>query len=63
MSKKTFSEQDIEILSKNKYVKNVSEKSITYTNDLKFILLQNIIIKNYLEIFLKKQASILILLD
>ena len=61
MSKKTFSEQDIEILSKNKYVKNVSEKSITYTNE--FILLQNIIIKNYLEIFLKKQASILILLD
>ena len=35
MSKKTFSEQDIEILSKNKYVKNVSEKSITYTNEFK----------------------------
>lgn len=35
MSRKTFSKQDIEILSKNKYVRNVSEKSITYTNEFK----------------------------
>ena len=35
MSKKTFSKQDIEVLSKNKYVRNVSEKSITYTNEFK----------------------------
>ena len=55
MSKKTFSEQDIEILSKNKYVKNVSEKSITYTNEFKIhFLLQNIIIKNYQQIFLRR---------
>ncbi len=35
MSKKTFSKQDIKALSKNKYVRNVSEKSITYTNKFK----------------------------
>lgn len=35
MSKKTFSKQDIEVLSNNKYVRNVSEKSITYTNEFK----------------------------
>lgn len=35
MSKKTFSKQDIEVLSRNKYVQNVSEKSITYTNEFK----------------------------
>ncbi len=35
VSKKTFSKQDIEVLSNNKYVRNVSEKSITYTNEFK----------------------------
>ena len=32
MSKKIFSEKEINELSKNKYVKNVSQKGITYTN-------------------------------
>ncbi len=35
MSKKIFSEQEILELSKNKYVKNVSSKGITYTNEFK----------------------------
>ncbi len=35
MSKKLFSHKDIEVLSKNKYVKNVSEKGITYTDEFK----------------------------
>ena len=35
MSKKIFSEKDINELSKNKYVKKVSEKGITYTNEFK----------------------------
>jgi hypothetical protein len=35
MSKKIFSRQEIEILEKNKYVKRVSEKALTYTDELK----------------------------
>lgn len=35
MSKKTFTNKEIEILANNKYVLNVSEKSITYTNEFK----------------------------
>ena len=35
MSKKLFSNYEIEILSKNKYVKKVSEKGITYTDEFK----------------------------
>lgn len=35
MSKKLFSSKDIEILSKNKYVKKVSEKGITYSDEFK----------------------------
>lgn len=35
MSKKLFSNSDIKILSKNKYVKKVSEKGITHTDEFK----------------------------
>jgi putative transposase len=35
MSKKLFSSKQIDILSNNKYVLNVSEKAITYTNEFK----------------------------
>jgi len=35
MSKKLFTNKDVEILSNNKYVLNVSEKAITYTNEFK----------------------------
>jgi transposase len=39
MSKKIFTEKEIEILSNNKYVKNVSEKGITYTDEFKRIFI------------------------
>ena len=35
MSKKIFSLKEIEILRKNKFVKNVSEKGITYSDEFK----------------------------
>ncbi|ARC83204.1 putative transposase OrfA [Clostridium argentinense CDC 2741] len=35
MSKKIFTENEIAILSKNKFVKNVSSKGITYTDEFK----------------------------
>ena len=35
MSKKLFTEQEIEILRENKYVKRVGAKGITYTDELK----------------------------
>ncbi len=35
MSKKLFSDKQIKILSANKYVKSVSEKGITYTDEFK----------------------------
>lgn len=37
MSKKIFSDKEIKDLSKNKYVKNVTEKGITYTNEFKLL--------------------------
>lgn len=39
MSKKLFTVQEIELLSKNKYVKNVSQKGITYTDEFKHIFI------------------------
>jgi len=35
MSKKIFTEQEIELLKQNKYVKRVGTKEITYTDELK----------------------------
>jgi len=35
MSKKLFTDEEVNILSKNKYVKNVSSKGITYTDEFK----------------------------
>lgn len=35
MSKKLFSNEDVKLLSNNKYVLNASEKAITYTNEFK----------------------------
>lgn len=35
MSKKLFTEDEVELLSKNKYVKNVSIKGITYTEEFR----------------------------
>ena len=39
MSNKLFTDQEIKILSKNKYVKNVSMKGITYTDEFKNIFI------------------------
>lgn len=39
MSIKKFSVQEIEILKKNQYVKNVSDKSITYTDEFKEVFM------------------------
>ncbi len=39
MSKKLFSNNDIKILSKNKYVKKVSKKGITYTDEFKILFI------------------------
>ena len=39
MSKKIFTEEEVTILSKNKYVKKVSDKGITYTDEFKRIFI------------------------
>lgn len=39
MSNKLFTNKEIKILSKNKYVKNVSTKGITYTDEFKNIFI------------------------
>ena len=39
MSNKIFTEEEIAILSKNKYVKKVSNKGITYTDEFKRIII------------------------
>lgn len=44
MSKKLFTESDILILSKNPYVKNVSSKSITYTDEFKAYFMSEYIV-------------------
>lgn len=39
MSKRIFSLEEIDVLSQNKYVKNISEKAITYTEEFKQIFI------------------------
>ncbi|SHJ40346.1 hypothetical protein SAMN02745248_01859, partial [Hathewaya proteolytica DSM 3090] len=39
MSNKLFTKEEVKILSKNKYVKNVSNKAITYTDEFKSIFI------------------------
>lgn len=39
MSNKIFTKEEVKILSKNKYVKTVSEKAITYTDEFKRIFI------------------------
>ncbi|SQB12454.1 transposase-like protein [Clostridium beijerinckii] len=38
MSKKLFSDEEIKSLSKNRYVKSVSKRGITYTDEFKNIV-------------------------
>lgn len=39
MSKKLFSDEEIKLLSNNKYVKNISSKAITYTDEFKLLFI------------------------
>lgn len=39
MSKKTFTKEEVKVLSKNKYVKNISKKSITYTSEFRRVFI------------------------
>lgn len=39
MSKKLFSVEEIDVLSKNKYVKSVSKRGITYTDEFKSLFI------------------------
>jgi transposase len=39
MSKKIFTEKEIKLLSANKYVKSVSSKGITYTDEMKHLFI------------------------
>ena len=39
MSKKLFTEKEVSILKQNKYVKKVSSKGITYTDEFKRIFI------------------------
>lgn len=39
MNEKLFSNEDIETLSKNKYIKKVSEKGLTYTDKFKRVFI------------------------
>lgn len=39
VNRKLFNDEEIELLSKNKYVKNVSTKSITYKDEFKILFI------------------------
>lgn len=39
MSKKLFSDEEIKSLSKNRYVKSVSNRGITYTDEFKILFI------------------------
>ncbi|EJO5349518.1 hypothetical protein NRP93_003697 [Clostridium botulinum] len=39
MSKKLFTNEEIKLLSENKYVKNVTNKAITYTDEFKILFI------------------------
>ncbi|HDW3057454.1 TPA: hypothetical protein RMI67_005277 [Bacillus cereus] len=42
MTKKLFTEREIQILSNNLYVKSVSQKGITYTEEFKHIFIEGV---------------------
>lgn len=59
MSNKIFTKEEVKILSKNEYVKTVSEKSITYTDEFKRIFIaENEKGKFSIEIFEEKGFDI-----
>ena len=60
MSKKTFTDLEMLDLSKNKYVKNVTSKGITYTNEFKLQFIAEYENGKLQEKFLKMQDLMLI---
>ena len=59
MSKKTFTDLEMLDLSKNKYVKNVTSKGITYTNEFKLQFIANMRTENFKKNFLKMRDLML----
>ncbi len=57
MSNKLFSPEELELLSKNKYVKRVSNKSITYTDEFKQIFITRNGQKAYLSTILDASTN------
>lgn len=53
MSKKLFTNEEIELLLKKKYVKNVTSKGITYTDEFRKIFISEIIVVNFQDKYLK----------
>jgi hypothetical protein len=62
MSKKIFTEQEIDLLRKNKYVKRVGPKGITYTDEMKHFAMEEVTNGSLsLEIFEKAGFDITII--
>ncbi|EEM68659.1 transposase [Bacillus thuringiensis serovar andalousiensis BGSC 4AW1] len=40
MTKKLFTEEEVQALSKNRYVKSVNQKGIIYTNEFKHVFIE-----------------------
>lgn len=54
MSKIIFTDAQIKKLSKNKWIKRIINKEITYTDEFKYKLVKDVkIIKNFLKMFLE----------
>ena len=57
MSKKLFTKEEVKILSENKYVKDVSTKGTTYTDEFKSIFILNKITSYTLRIIFERDKS------
>ena len=62
MSKKHFTEKEIEILSNNPYVKSVSSKGVTYTDEFKRIFIAEMKMENCQDRYSRRMVLILKLL-
>ena len=59
MSQKTFTEKEMKLLTKNPYVKKVSDKSITYSDEFKELVVDKSMSQKHREWSLNKQDLIL----
>ena len=63
MSKILFTDAQAKKLSKNKWIKNITNKAITYTDEFKYKLVKECEdYKNFLKMYLESAVSILKLL-